>query len=96
MYESRESLQIQTRAVVVAEERVKSTALFFKAGRAQLRDLLDSEEALITAKNELTSAAVAYRVAELEFQRDTGLLQVDAKGLWQEYTPEESNHDKRQ
>lgn len=92
MYESRESLRIQTRAVVVAEERVKSTALFFEAGRAQLRDVLDAEEALVTARNGLTSAAVAYRVAELEFQRDTGLLQVDEKGLWQEYSPEGSKN----
>jgi outer membrane protein TolC len=88
MYESGESLLIQTRALVVAEERVKSTSLYFEAGRAQIRDLLEAEEALINAKNALTSAAVAYRVAELEFQSDTGLLQVDGKGLWLEYTPE--------
>ena len=89
LYESRESLQIQTRAVFVAEKRVKSTNLFFEAGRIQIRDVLEAQEALINARNGLTSAAVAYRVAELELQRDMGLLKIDGKGLWEEYTPEE-------
>ena len=94
MYESRESLRIQARAVSVAEKRVKSTSLFFEAGRAQVRDLLEAQDALLSAKNGLTAAAVDYRVAELEFQRDTGLLEIDEKGIWQEYTPEEIDNVK--
>jgi len=89
MVEARESLKIQAKAVNVAEKRVKSTSLFYEAGRAQVRDVLEAQEALINARNALTSAVVAYRIAELEFQRDTGLLQIDEKGLWQEYAPEE-------
>ena len=65
---------------------------FNYAGRAQIRDVLEAQEALIQAQNGLTSAVVNYRIAELEFQRDTGLLQIDEKGLWQEYSPEESNN----
>jgi len=94
MYESRESLRIQARAVSVAEKRVKSTSLFFEAGRAQVRDLLEAQDALLSSKNGLTAAAVDYRVAELEFQRDTGLLQIDEKGIWQEYTPEKIDNVK--
>jgi outer membrane protein TolC len=88
MSEARESLKIQARAVNLAEKRVKSTSLFYEAGRAQVRDVLEAQEALINAKNALTSAVVDYRIAELEFQRDTGLLQIDEKGLWKEYAPE--------
>jgi len=94
MYESRESLRIQARAVSLAEKRVKSTSLFFEAGRAKVRDLLEAQDALLSAKNGLTAAAVDYRVAELEFQRDTGLLQIDEKGIWQEYTPEKIDNVK--
>ena len=89
MVEARESLKIQGRAVNVAEKRVKSTSLFYEAGRAQVRDVLEAQEALINARNALTSAVVAYRVAELAFQRDTGLLQIDEEGLWKEYAPEQ-------
>jgi len=88
MYEARESRRIQAMARLVAEKRVKSTTLFFEAGRIPIRDVLEAQEALINAKNALTSAVVDYRIAELEFQRDTGLLQIDEKGLWQEYAPE--------
>ena len=94
MYESRESLRIQARAVSLAEKRVKSTSLFFEAGRAQVRDLLEAQDALLSAKNGFTAAAVDYRMAELEFQRDTGLLQIDEKGIWQEYTPGEIDNVK--
>jgi len=88
MHESRESLKIQARALFLAQKRVKSTNLFYDAGRTQIRDVLEAQEALISSKNGLTSAAAAYRIAELEFQRDTGLLKIDEKGLWKEYVPE--------
>ena len=88
MYEARESRLIQAMAQLVAEKRVRSTALFFESGRIPIRDVLEAQEALITAKNGFTSAVLNYRIAELEFQRDTGLLQIDERGLWQEYQPE--------
>lgn len=88
MYEARESRKVQARALFVAETRVKSTALFFEAGRISIRDLLEAQDALLAAKNSLASAVVDYRVAELEFQRDAGVLQMDVNGLWQEYAPE--------
>ena len=44
-------------------------------------------------KCRLTSAIVSYRIAELELQRDLGLLEVNEKGLWQEFSPEEIDHD---
>ena len=88
MYEARVSREVQARALFVAETRVKSTTLFLEAGRIPIRELLDAQEALIGAKNALTSAIVDYRVAELEFQRDAGVLQIDEKGLRREYSPE--------
>ncbi|MBW2065131.1 MAG: TolC family protein [Deltaproteobacteria bacterium] len=87
MFQAREERKIQARATLVAEKRAKSTALFFEAGRIPIRDVLEAQEALINAKNGFISAVVDYRIAELEFQRDTGLLRVDERGLWQEYSP---------
>lgn len=88
LLESRESLKIQTRSVVVAQKRVKSANLFLEAGRAQIRDLLEAQESLLGAQNSLTSAVINYRIAELEVQQDMGLLQVDESGLWREFSPE--------
>jgi outer membrane protein TolC len=87
LIEARESLRIQALSKELAQKRVKSANLFLEAGMAQIRDLLEAQEALISAQNALTSALVRYRVAELELQRDLGVLEVNEKGVWREYEP---------
>jgi len=85
---TRESLQIQARAVEVAQRRVSAANMAMDAGRAQIRDILEAQEALLSAQNSLTAAVINYRITELELQRDMGLLKVDETGLWQEFDPE--------
>lgn len=92
LLESRESLKIQARSVVVAQKQVRSSNLFLEAGLADMRDLREAQDALVAAQNSLTSAVINYRVTELEFQRDLGLLKVDENGLWEEFSPEVINH----
>ncbi len=84
--QARESMAIQARSVELAQRRVDSTELFLQAGRAQIRDVLEAQEAWVSARDALSAAVVAYRLAELELQRDMGVLAVDDEGLWQEYT----------
>lgn len=92
MSEAREGLKIQNRAVSVALKRVDSTKKFFEAGRAQVRDLLEAEDALLSARNSLTSAVIDYRIAELDFQRNTELLEIDTNGLIKEFSQEGNNN----
>ncbi len=92
LLESRESTRIQAQSVELARKRVDSTNLFLEAGRAQIRDLLEAQEALLSAQNSLTAAVASYRVAELELQSEMGVLKVDEKGLWKEYSPEETGN----
>jgi len=89
LLQTRESYMIQTQAVALAGRRVESTELFLEAGRAQIRDVLEAQEALVSARNALTAAIVNYRVAELELQRDMDVLEVNEKGTWREYQPEQ-------
>ncbi|MCK5563742.1 MAG: TolC family protein [Planctomycetes bacterium] len=88
LLKTRQTVHIQTKSVKLAEKRVSSVSLFLEAGRAPILDLLDAQESLLGAQNALTSAIVNYRIAELELQRDMGVLVVNEKGLWHEYTPE--------
>jgi len=88
LMQTRESLYIQAESVYVAEKRVRSVNLYLEAGRAQMRDLLDAQESLLSAQNALTGAVVDYRIAELQLQRDMGVLKIDNNGLWQEFKPE--------
>jgi len=90
---ARESFQIQAKSVTVAQRRVESTALFLQAGRAEVRDVLEAQESLVSAQNALTAALVNYRVAELELQRDMGVLQINDEGLWHEYRPDDDNSE---
>ena len=92
LLQARESFKIQAVALALAESRVRSTQVFLEAGRGgtTIRDLLDAQEALISAQNALTAALVGYRVSELELQRDMDVLEVNEKGLWNEYNPQSS------
>jgi outer membrane protein TolC len=67
---------------------VESVTLLQEAGRAEVRDLVEAQDALLAAQISLTAAVVDYRIAELEIQRDMGVLEVNAEGLWKEYSPE--------
>jgi len=90
MLATRENLQIQAKGMVVAKKRVESTDLFLLAGRAQIRDVLEAQRSLLGAQNSLTSAVVSYRIAELTLQDQMGVLEVDERGLWREFSPEDS------
>ncbi|HNS19582.1 MAG TPA: TolC family protein [Sedimentisphaerales bacterium] len=96
LLESRETVKIQAKSVLVAEKQVRSTTLFLEAGRSEIRDLLEAQDALLSAQNSLTSAIVNYRTTELQFQRDLDLLTITQEGLWEEFSPEDMKHDSQQ
>ncbi len=96
LQEERESLRIQARSVNLAEQRVESTNLNLQAGRIEIRDLLEAQEDLLSAQNALTAAMVNFRIAELELQRDLGVLEVNHEGIWTEYNPEVLNNETRE
>ena len=88
LLQARESYQIQSRAVELAGQRVDSAALFLEAGRAQVRDVLEAQDDYVSAQNARIAALVNYRIAELELQRDMGVIEVDHRGIWSEYQPD--------
>jgi outer membrane protein TolC len=73
----RKELEIQTNSVGLAERRVESTRLNFDAGRAETRDLLEAQEALVTAKNAATRARIDFELARLALYRDLEALRVE-------------------
>jgi len=78
--QERQTYQIQEASVRLAQARVESTNALRDAGRAETRDILDSQSALIDARNGLTSALINLTIAKLEFQSDTGTLRVESQG----------------
>jgi outer membrane protein TolC len=82
--ETREQLKIQYLAVSLAERRVRNNDLLLQAGRAEMRDVLEAQAALLSAQNALFSAIRSYRVRELELQKELGVLEVTIEGVWRE------------
>lgn len=88
------SYKIQRDSVELAEQRVDSTTALLQAGRAETRDVLDSQNALLSARNQLTAALINYALARLEFQRATEALRVDDRGrIWAEEIGAEPEND---
>ena len=92
--EARESYRIQQRSVELAERRVESATLLLDAGRVEVRDLLEAQEALLSAKNSLTSVLVDHRVALLELWRDMGTLAFE-DGEFREEVADEGENDEQ-
>jgi outer membrane protein TolC len=77
-----ESYRIQKNSLDLAQKRVESTSLLLQAGRLTTRDLLEAQDALVLAQNNLTAALVDHAIAKLSFFRDIGILQVRPDGMW--------------
>lgn len=80
--QAQQTYEIQQRSVELAERRVESAELLLEAGRAEIRDQLEAEAALLGARNALTQALINYHIARYEFFRDVGLLETDEEGIW--------------
>lgn len=76
--EAAQRYEIQQKSLELAQRRVDSTAMLIQAGRADTRDLLESQAALLAAQNATTAALVDHAIAKLNFFRDIGVLQVRA------------------
>ena len=87
--ETREQLKIQYLAVSLAERRVRNNDLLLQAGRAEMRDVLEAQENLLAARNELCSVLIDWQVSDLELQRDMGVLKISDAGMWLEASGED-------
>jgi len=80
--ESYQSYIIQLNSLKLAEKRVESTDLLLQAGRATTRDLLESQEAYLSAKNNVINSIVSFILEYLNFLYITEKLEVDENGIW--------------
>ena len=83
----RKAYAIQEEGVKLAERRVREATLRLGMGRATARDLLEAQDALLSARNSLTSALVNYTIQRLQFWNSIERFQVDARGMWYDNEP---------
>jgi outer membrane protein TolC len=76
-----ESWRIQQNAVDLATRRIESTDLKLQAGRADTRDLLEAQEALLQARNSVSASLIDYTLSRMALFRDMELLRIDENGI---------------
>ncbi len=74
--EQDKTLILQKEAVRIASNRVESTELFLQAGRVEVRDFLNAQNALFSAHDRLTSAIVSLYISGMRLELDVGVLDV--------------------
>lgn len=79
---ARASYENQVQSMRVALIRVESNNMYLESGRSTMRDVLEAESALLTARNAFCSAVIDWRLSELELRRDMGVLAVSEGGIW--------------
>ena len=84
LVETAESYRIQKIGLELAKKRVEVEKLSLQYGRGTVRLLLDSEDALVEAQDDVVSALVDHTIAKLNFFRDVGILQVLPDGMWEQ------------
>ena len=81
---ARASYANQVESMKVAQLRVDSNNLFLLSGRSSMRDILEAESAMLSARNALCSAVIEWRMSDLELRRDMGVLKISEAGMWRE------------
>lgn len=80
--QQRQTYLIQKKAVELAKVRVESTTMNLEAGNVAVRDVLEAQDALIAAQNQLTLSLVSYQQARLRLMLDIGALDTSRERFW--------------
>ena len=84
LIETAETYRIQKVGLRLAERRVEEQKLRLQYGLTTIRLLLETEDDLVSAQNNVSGALVDHTISKLNFFRDTGVLQVRPDGMWEQ------------
>jgi outer membrane protein TolC len=74
--------KVSSEAFDLAERRFNNTFTLLQYGRTSSRRVLDAQKDLFNTHNEMSLALLDYMIANLNFYRDTGAIQVLPDGMW--------------
>jgi outer membrane protein TolC len=78
----RQTYEIQQGALDVANSRVTGATLLIQAGRGEMRELIEAQDAQVAAQNAVTSALVNYQDSLLRLMLDVGVLETETPRFW--------------
>jgi outer membrane protein TolC len=80
--QARQSYEIQKSARDLADRRVENSEMLLQAGRAQTRDVLEAQNARVSAYNAVTAAIVDYHLTRLQLLLNMGVLRTEEGSFW--------------
>ncbi|HTG44696.1 MAG TPA: TolC family protein [Verrucomicrobiae bacterium] len=83
--QSRQSYDIQNRAKQLADRRVENSELSLQAGKVQVRDVVDAQNARVQAYNAATAALIDYHLTRMRLLLDLGVLKTVKEKFWLDY-----------
>ncbi|MCP4455320.1 MAG: TolC family protein [Planctomycetes bacterium] len=84
--QSAETYRIQQIGYDLAVKNVEAQKIALKYGRSTARDLTETENDRVRARNAVTASLVNHTITKLDFFRDIGVLQVKPDGMWEQVT----------
>ena len=82
LLQKQQNYLIQNNALTLAKRRVASITMLLQAGRAEVRDLVDAQNAQLLSENAVTASLVEYQVARLQLLLDVGVLDTAVPRFW--------------
>ncbi len=82
LLQKQQNYLIQNNALELAKRRVASITMLLEAGRAEVRDLVDAQNAQLISENAVTASLVEYQVARLQLLLDVGVLDTTVVQFW--------------
>jgi phosphatidylserine/phosphatidylglycerophosphate/cardiolipin synthase-like enzyme len=82
LLQKQQNYLIQNNALELAKRRVTSITMLLEAGRAEVRDLVDAQNAQLVSENAVTASLVEYQVARLQLLLDVGVLDTTRPQFW--------------
>ena len=79
-----QSLEIQRQLIKDEEKSVIIAQLRFEKGEISNRDVVETKQSLLDARNSLIRERVSYEISRLNLLKDLGILFVDEKGMFKE------------
>ncbi len=78
-----QSLEVQIANSRLAQQRLRAAKFRYQRSLVPSLEVVDAQNALLEAQNNVAQAQAEYKVAILEFWRDTDTLRVGDDGRWQ-------------
>jgi outer membrane protein TolC len=79
---ARKQYEIAGTGVALSQRRVEEEQLLMQLGRGTARDLIDAQQDLSEAQDDLTSAIISHTINRLELYKDMGVLHIQKDGAW--------------